>query len=484
MLRTDKFLQQKTFNKYHSETELLRYIHKLARKDLSLVHSMIPLGSCTMKLNSATALKSLTIPHLNNMHPFAPLTDAQGYQILFSELKKDLMEITGLDGVSLQPNSGSQGEYAGLRMIKAYLDDIGQNQRDICFIPISAHGTNPASSRKAGLQVVNIQTNNQGEIDMDDLQEKLNIHKNKLAAMMITYPSTYGFFEQNIVEVCDAIHSNGGLIYLDGANMNAKVGLCKLNKIIDVIHLNLHKTFSIPHGGGGPGAGPILFRKHLIPYAPTHSFDTNNKSFGVITSSPWGSSNILPISWAYIKMLGNKGLKKSTQVAILNANYMAHRLKNHYPIVHKNKNGMVAHEFIIDLRQFKAFNITENDVAKRLQDYGFHSPTMSWPIVGTLMIEPTECENLEQMDRFCDSMISIYGEIKEIEAGLYDKNDNLLKNAPHTIEMVSSDNWNKKYSREQAAYPLEWLRDNKFWPSCRRVDDAYGDTNLKLKLSE
>ncbi|XP_041041475.1 glycine dehydrogenase (decarboxylating), mitochondrial [Carcharodon carcharias] len=484
--RTSKFLSHPVFNSYHSETNIVRYMKKLENKDISLVHSMIPLGSCTMKLNSSSELTPITWLEFGNVHPFVPLDQAQGYQQLFHELERDLCEITGYDKISFQPNSGAQGEYAGLAAIKAYLNSKGEHQRTVCLIPRSAHGTNPASAQMAGMKIQPVEVDKNGSIDVAHLKALVDKYKDNLAAIMITYPSTYGVFEENISDVCELIHSNGGQVYLDGANMNAQVGLCRPGDYgSDVSHLNLHKTFCIPHGGGGPGMGPIGVKKHLAPYLPSHPVippvsDTDARPLGTISAAPWGSSAILPISLAYIKLMGSNGLRHATEVAILNANYMAKRLETFYKIVFKGAKGYVAHEFILDVRPFKkTANIEAVDVAKRLQDYGFHAPTMSWPVPGTLMIEPTESEDKAELDRFCDAMINIRQEIADIEEGRMDIRVNPLKMSPHTLACIAAPNWDRPYSREQAAFPLQFVRpETKFWPTIARIDDLYGDQHL------
>tara|TARA_Y100001935_G_scaffold7792_1_gene5853 strand:- start:809 stop:3664 length:2856 start_codon:yes stop_codon:yes gene_type:complete len=481
--RTSDFMTEKVFNSHHSETEMLRYIHRLQSKDLSLTHSMIPLGSCTMKLNATTEMIPITWPEFSQIHPFAPKEQTKGYVQLIHELEGWLSEITGFDQVSVQPNAGSQGEYAGLLCIRQYLESKGQGHRKVCLIPSSAHGTNPASAVMAGFQVVVVSCDDQGNIQLSDLKEKAEKHKDDLAALMITYPSTHGVFEEAIKEICQVIHDHGGQVYLDGANMNAMVGLCRPGDIgADVCHLNLHKTFCIPHGGGGPGVGPIGVAKHLSPFLPTHSLRPDcGPETGITstTSAPWGSAGILPISWAYIAMMGPDGLKKASETAILNANYIAAKLSPHYKILYKGTNGRVAHECIVDVRPFKeSAGVTVDDFAKRLMDYGFHAPTMSWPVAGTLMIEPTESESLEELDRFIDAMISIKEEISEIEAGKMDKEDNALKNAPHSYFDLISDSWDHKYGREKAAFPRPWVRERKFWLPVSRVDNAFGDKNL------
>ncbi len=481
LLRTDEILTEEVFNKYHTETELMRYIKRLERKDLSLTHSMISLGSCTMKLNAATQMLPLSWGEWGNVHPFVPVEQAKGYQEMIQELEKDLSEITGFAGTSLQPNSGAQGEYAGLMVIREYHKSRGEGHRNIVLIPQSAHGTNPASAVLAGMKVVVVKNLENGEIDSEDLKAKAELHKDNLSAAMITYPSTYGFFDDNIKEIITIIHDNGGQVYMDGANMNAQVGFTSPGHIgADVCHLNLHKTFAIPHGGGGPGVGPICVAKHLVPFLPSNA---NVKTGGAqalkgISSAPYGSSLVLNISYAYIKLLGTAGLKKSTEHAILNANYLKEVLAEHYPILYQNEKGRVAHECIVDFRQFKSLGIEVADVAKRLMDYGFHAPTVSFPVAGTLMIEPTESESKEEIDRFAEALISIKSEIDAIAEGHADKENNVLKNAPHTEEIVISDSWDRPYGREQAAYPLEWVRECKFFATVSRVDEAYGDRNL------
>ena len=490
--RTSSFLTHPVFNTHHSETELLRYIHHLASKDLSLVHSMIPLGSCTMKLNATTEMLPVTQARWASLHPFAPPAHAEGYKELIKSLSERLVQITGMDDISLQPNSGAQGEFAGLRVIKKYQESRADGkQRDICLIPVSAHGTNPASAAMSGMKVVTIKcVTKTGNLDLTDLEEKCKKYADNLAAIMITYPSTFGVFEPEIKRVCEMVHEHGGQVYMDGANLNAQIGLCSPGEIgADVCHLNLHKTFCIPHGGGGPGVGPIAVKQHLAKYLPSHSFvdphasaensERSTTAISPISAAPWGSALILPISWLYIAMMGSVGLTYQTKIALLNANYIMSRLKPHYPIVYTNENGRCAHEFILDARQFKeSCGIEVIDIAKRLQDYGFHSPTMSWPIANTLMIEPTESESKEELDRFCDAFIAIRKEIQDIEDGKVPKENNLLKNAPHPQQDLLRGDWDRSYTREQAAYPLPYLREKKFWPSVARVDDAYGDTNL------
>lgn len=488
--RSTPYLEQPVFNQYHSETELLRYIYYLQYKDLSLVHSMIPLGSCTMKLNATTEMLPLSDPALANLHPFAPVEQASGYQALISSLSKNLSTITGMDDTSLQPNSGAQGEFAGLRVIKRYHEaKEGGERRTVCLIPVSAHGTNPASAAMAGMTVVPLKCDAKtGNLDIEDLKAKCAKHADELAAIMVTYPSTFGVFEPEVKQVCDLVHEHGGLVYMDGANLNAQIGLCSPGDIgADVCHLNLHKTFCIPHGGGGPGVGPIAVKKHLSPFLPSHpEIDPQrggearaSTAVAPISAAPWGSASILPISHTYILMMGGEGLTQQTGVALLNANYIMSRLLPHYKIAYTNVNGRCAHEFILDLRPLKeSAGIEVADVSKRLQDYGFHSPTMSWPISGTLMIEPTESESRAELDRFCDALIQIRSEIADIETGKVPREGNVLKNAPHPQEDLFVTEWDRPYTREQAAYPLPWLREKKMWPSVARVDDAYGDTNL------
>ncbi len=476
--RKTEFLQQEVFNKYHSETDLMRYIKKLERKDLSLTHSMISLGSCTMKLNAAAEMLPLSDPMWSNMHPFVPVEQAEGYQIILKKLEKQLTEITGFAGTSLQPNSGAQGEYAGLMVIRAYHESRGESHRNICLIPSSAHGTNPASAVMAGMKVVVTKSTEEGNIDVDDLREKAIQHKDNLSCLMVTYPSTHGVYESAIREITSIIHENGGQVYMDGANMNAQVGLTNPGAIgADVCHLNLHKTFAIPHGGGGPGVGPICVAEQLVPFLPSNPVikTGGEKAITAISAAPYGSSLVCLISYAYICMLGVNGLKKATQYAILNANYIKEKLNGHYEVLYAGERGRAAHEMIVDCRPFKAKGIEVTDIAKRLMDYGFHAPTVSFPIAGTLMIEPTESESKMSLDQFCDAMISIR---KEIEAADKDEPNNVLKNSPHTLEMLTADNWDFPYSRQEAAFPLEYISDNKFWPSIRRVDEAYGDRNL------
>ena len=475
--RESTFLNFKTFNSYHTETDLMRYIKKLERKDLSLTHSMIPLGSCTMKLNAAVQLLPLSWSEFSNIHPFAPLDQSRGYQIMFRELEEDLCEITGYDAISLQPNSGAQGEFAGLMVIKKFHETNNEGHRNICLIPSSAHGTNPASAKMAGMKIVIIKCDEQGNIDFTDLKSKVLEHSDVLSALMITYPSTHGVFENNIQEITNLIHEHGGQVYMDGANMNAQVGLTSPSIIgCDVCHLNLHKTFAIPHGGGGPGMGPIGVKKHLKDFLPGNPIIKcgGKQAIPSISSAPWGSGLILTISYAYIKMLGREGLKKSTEIAILNANYMKKRLEDDYKILFTGINNTVAHEMIIDCREFKEQNIEVTDIAKRLMDYGFHAPTVNWPVVGTMMIEPTESESKESLDLFCDALIMIKKEIEKYKS----TENNVLKNAPHNLEVLINDSWNFPYSKEEAVFPTNFVKQNKFWPTVRRIDEAQGDRNL------
>jgi len=480
--RTSSYLTHPVFNKYHSEHDLLRYMKSLENKDLSMVHSMIPLGSCTMKLNATTEMIPVTWPEFGDMHPFAPVEQAQGYAEIFATLEQWLCEITGFDAMSLQPNAGAQGEYTGLMVIRAYHKSRGDHHRNIALIPSSAHGTNPASAVMAGMKVIVVKCDENGNIDLSDLKEKAMLHKDNLAALMVTYPSTHGVFEEAIKEICDLIHEYGGQVYMDGANMNAQVGLTSPNNIgADVCHLNLHKTFCIPHGGGGPGMGPIGVKAHLAPFLPGHSVIPigGEHAITAVSAAPWGSASILLISWAYIAMMGGRGLTQATKIAILNANYIKARLDSHYQTLYVGSKGNVAHEMIIDMRQFKnSANIEVEDIAKRLMDYGFHAPTVSFPVPGTMMIEPTESEPLAELDRFCDAMIAIRKEIADIEQGIMPKENNLLKNAPHTAHVIMQDEWDKPYSRLQAAYPLPFVREKKFWPSIGRVNNTHGDRTL------
>jgi glycine dehydrogenase len=481
--RSSEFLAAAVFNRYHTEHEMLRYIKRLEARDLSLTTSMIPLGSCTMKLNATSEMIPLTWPEVSRIHPFVPIEQAEGYQILFRQLEAWLAEITGFAAVSLQPNAGSQGEYAGLLVIREHHQQRGEPHRNICLIPVSAHGTNPASAVMAGMKVVAVACDPDGDIDIEDLRAKAEAHARELAAVMVTYPSTHGVFEENIKEVCEIIHRHGGQVYMDGANMNAQVGLCRPADIgADVCHLNLHKTFCIPHGGGGPGIGPIGVAEHLASYLPRHAVENTGgarRGTGAVAAAPWGSASILTISWMYIALMGTDGLMHATQAAILNANYIARRLEPCFSVLYKGKDNLVAHECILDLRDWKnRAGIEVEDVAKRLMDYCFHAPTMSWPVPGTLMVEPTESESKAELDRFCDAMISIHAEMKAIEAGNMDRVNNPLKNAPHTAHALISEKWNRPYTRDQAAFPAPWTREYKFWPAVGRVDNAYGDRHL------
>ncbi len=480
--RKSLFMQHPVFNSYHSETEMLRYLKSLENKDLSLTHSMIPLGSCTMKLNATTEMFGISWPEFNNLHPFAPLNQAEGYTELLRGFEKDLKKITGFDAISFQPNSGAQGEYSGLMVIREYHKSRNEGHRNIVLIPSSAHGTNPASAVMAGMKVIVVNCDNNGNVDLDDLKKKAEENKNNLAALMITYPSTHGVFEEEIKEICNIIHKNGGQVYMDGANMNAQVGLTNPALIgADVCHLNLHKTFCIPHGGGGPGVGPIGTAPHLTEFLPDHIVVNLNHKKGItaVASGPLGSASILVISYAYIKLMGSAGLRNASIISILNANYIKSRLEPYFKVLYTGKKNRVAHELIFDMRSFKtSAQIEVEDIAKRLMDYGFHAPTVSFPVPGTLMVEPTESESKKELDRFCDALISIREEIKQIENGNADLKDNVLKNSPHTAQMVIADRWKHLYSREKAAYPVEWTRTNKFWPCSGRINNAYGDRNL------
>lgn len=479
--RTSGYLSHPVFNSHHSEHELLRYIKSLEAKDLSLCHSMIALGSCTMKLNATTEMVPVTWPEFGNIHPFAPSDQVGGYMQVFDELNQWLSEITGFAAMSLQPNAGAQGEYAGLMVIRAYHQDRGEGHRNIALIPSSAHGTNPASAAMAGMQIVVVACDEKGNIDVADLKAKAQEHSQNLSCLMVTYPSTHGVFEESIIEICSIIHQHGGQVYMDGANMNAQVGLTSPATIgADVCHLNLHKTFCIPHGGGGPGMGPIGVAKHLVPFLPGHAVVAmgGEKSIPAVSSAPWGSASILVISHAYIAMMGGEGLTEATKYAILNANYMKARLENSYPVLYAGANGRCAHEMILDCRAFKNFGVEVTDIAKRLMDYGFHAPTVSFPVAGTLMVEPTESEPKHELDRFCDALIAIRQEIEAVEKGTSDKVDNPLKNAPHTSAVVTADEWSHAYSRQKAAFPLPYVADHKFWPSVGRVNDTHGDRTL------
>ena len=479
--RTSSYLTNEVFNQYHSETELLRYLYSLQKKDLSLADAMIPLGSCTMKLNATAEMVPITWPEFGQIHPFAPSAQIQGYSILFTQLEAWLANITGFAGISLQPNAGSQGEYTGLLVIREYHASRNEAHRNICLIPQSAHGTNPASAVMAGMKVVPVKCDDDGNIDVEDLAAKAKKHAENLSTLMVTYPSTHGVFEESIKDVCEIIHNNGGQVYMDGANMNAQVGLCSPGNIgADVCHLNLHKTFCIPHGGGGPGVGPIGVAAHLVPFLPGHKLTQNGseQAIGAVAAAPWGSASILPISWMYIQMMGPAGLKQASELAILSANYIAKRLEGHYDILYKGGNGLVAHECIVDLRSFKkSAHVNVDDIAKRLIDYGFHPPTMSWPVAGTIMVEPTESESLSELDRFCDAMIAIRQEIQQIEDGSVEAEASPLLHAPHTTADLVGE-WNRPYSREHAVFPTRWTKERKFWPAVNRIDQAYGDRNL------
>ena len=483
LLRTSTYLDHPIFNNYHSETEMLRYLKKLEDSDIALNKSMIALGSCTMKLNAVSEMIPVTWKEFSQPHPFSPVEQMDGYRELFTDLKNWLRSITGFSGVSLQPNAGAQGEFAGLMVIRKFHEKNGDKNRNVCLIPSSAHGTNPASAQMVGMKVVVVKCDQYGNVDYEDLKNKAEEHTENLAALMVTYPSTHGVFEEKITDICELIHKHGGQVYMDGANLNALVGIAKPGNFgPDVCHINLHKTFCIPHGGGGPGMGPIACKKHLEVFLPKHSVIKDcgpATGMGAVSAAPWGSSSILSISWMYIKMMGSEGLRKASQVAILNANYIAHKLKDSFPILYKGKSGNVAHECIIDIRTIKSeTGITEEDIAKRLIDFGYHAPTMSWPVAGTMMIEPTESESLSEIDKFCATLVKIKQEINKIQSGKYDKIDNPLKNAPHTHVELTANKWEHKYEREEAAYPSEFLRSAKYWPPVARVDNVYGDKNL------
>ena len=479
--RTSSFLTHPVFARHHAEHEMLRYLARLQARDLSLAHSMIPLGSCTMKLNGTSEMIPVSWPAFAKLHPFAPAEQAEGYREVFADLERWLCEITGFAAVSLQPNAGAQGEYAGLVAIRAYHKSRGESGRDVCLIPVSAHGTNPASAVLAGFKVVAVACDARGNIDVADLRARAAQHAGAVGALMVTYPSTHGVFEEAIREICEVVHTAGGQVYMDGANLNAQLGLTQPALIgADVCHLNLHKTFCIPHGGGGPGMGPIAVAAHLAPFLPSHPLvkTGGERSPGPVAAAPWGSAGILCISWVYIRTMGSAGLRRATEVAILNANYMAKRLEPHYPIVYKGEQGYVAHEFILDARGFKQAGVEVEDIAKRLMDYGFHAPTMSFPVVGTLMVEPTESESRAELDRFCEAMIAIRQEIRDVEQGRVKPDESPLRRAPHTASAVVASEWTRPYSREQAAFPLAWVREAKFWPAVARIDNAWGDRNL------
>ncbi|MCA9840264.1 MAG: aminomethyl-transferring glycine dehydrogenase subunit GcvPB, partial [Trueperaceae bacterium] len=483
LVRQSEFLTHPVFSRYHSETEMLRYLKYLENKDFSLTHGMIPLGSCTMKLNATTEMEAITWPEFANLHPFAPKDQTEGYKHLIDELSEQLCVITGFDAISMQPNSGAQGEYAGLLAIRRYQESQGEGHRNICLIPSSAHGTNPASAIMMGLDVVVVKTDDNGNIDMNDLKLKVAEHKDKLSSLMLTYPSTHGVFEEGVKAICQLVHEAGAQVYMDGANLNAQVGLTNPATIgADVTHLNLHKTFCIPHGGGGPGMGPIGVKAHLAPFLADHVVSPlggERQDQGAVSAAPFGSALILPISWAYIKLMGKRGLKRATQVAILNANYIARRLEGHYDVLYKGKNGFVAHECIIDIRPIKeATGISEEDIAKRLMDYGFHAPTMSWPVAGTMMIEPTESESKRELERFIDAMIGIRDEIRAVEAGTLGAEESPVHFAPHTLDDLVDSDWQRKYSREQAVFPSQHERRAKFWPSVNRIDNTFGDRHF------
>ena len=482
LLRSTTFLTDNIFNNFTSEVNMTRYLKRLEAKNISLTHSMIPLGSCTMKLNSASELLPVSWPEFSQLHPFAPEDQTQGYRELFEKLEDQICKITGFSAVSLQPNSGAQGEYTGLLVIRKYHKSRGDGDRNVVLIPSSAHGTNPASSVVAGNKVVVVGCDKYGNVDIDDLKTKAELYKENLSSLMLTYPSTHGVFEHQVIEMCKLIHANGGQVYLDGANMNAQVGYTNPAVIgADVCHLNLHKTFSIPHGGGGPGVGPIAVAEHLVSFLPGHSVVniSRENSIHAVSAAPWGSASVLPISYSYIRMMGAEGLKKATELAIINANYIMAKLTSHYNVLYTGVNGNVGHELIFDMRKFKeTANITESDIAKRLMDYGYHAPTVSFPVHGTLMVEPTESESKTEIDKFCEAMVSIRMEIEQIEKGEFDRENNPLKNAPHTVSEVAKDVWEHPYSRETAVFPFSYLNENKYWPAVGRIDEAYGDRNL------